>query len=115
MTPFTEAELLADSTAYLVELAANGRLGAEEPRVCHHFFPLDGAKPDIYLPRLPKLIARIDPAGLIDVLGDPVGLEVWNLIEPNALWLKLRIVAFHAAATACSAVYGGWSYEPKSR
>ena len=114
MEPYTEAELLAESAARLLELEASGRLGAKEPRVCHHFFPLVGAKPDAYLPLLPKLIAGIDPSGSIDVIGDPVGLEVWDLVEPDALRLEQRMVAFHAAATACSAVYGGWSYEPKA-
>lgn len=115
MTPFTEAELLAQSAAYLAELEADGRLGSQRPRVCHHFWPLDGAGPDVYLPQLPRLIAKIDPTGHIDVIGDPVGVEVWNVTEPNASWLHPRIGAFHAAAVSCSAVYGGWSYEPRER
>lgn len=115
MTPFTEAVLLADSDAYLAKLEATGRLGAIEPRVCHHFFPLDGADSNAYLPELPVKLAEIDPEGLIDVIGDPVGLEVWDLLEPTASWLGPRISAFHNAAIECSAVYGGWSYEPKRR
>ena len=112
MKPFTEAELLANSADYLAELDANGRLNDPTSRVCHHFFPLDGALPDAYLPALPKVIEGISPTSLIEVIGDPVGLEAWDTIEPDADWLDERIRAFHEAATSCSAVYGGWSYEP---
>ena len=112
MKPFTETELLENSAAYLAELTASGRLSDSAPRVCHHFFPLDGATPDAYLPALPELVVRISPSSLVDVIGDPVGLEVWDAMRPDASWLDQRIRAFHDAATSCSAVYGGWTYEP---
>ncbi|MBB3911449.1 hypothetical protein [Sphingomonas desiccabilis] len=113
MTPFTEAELLADSAEYLAQLEASGRLGAAEPRVCHHFFPLDGASEDAYLPALPSALAELDPDALIAVIGDPVGVELWQLVEPDRNWLTGQIRAFHLAAVSCSAVYAGWSYEPE--
>lgn len=113
MTPYTEAELLADSTSYLAELRESKRAGAANPRVCHHFFPLDGAPTDAYLPRLPEMISDIDPSGLLEVIGDPVGIEVWYLQEPDDKWLTPLIKSFHAAAVSCCAVYGGWSYEPR--
>lgn len=112
MTPYTEAELLAESAAYFAELEASGRSGAVHPRVCHHFFPLDSASENIYLPALPKALAELDPEALITVIGDPVGIELWQLLEPEEVRIADQIRIFHATAVRCSAVYGGWSYEP---
>lgn len=113
MRPSTEAEFLNNLETYLDDLKKAGRLGANEPRVCHHFFPLDGAPANAYLPGLPEKLAKIDPEGLIEVIGDPVGLEVWDLLEPAMSWLAPRISAFHKAAVEHQAVYAGWSYEPR--
>lgn len=113
MTPYTEAELLAESAEYFAELNASGRINAMHPRVCHHFFPLDGATEDVYLPALPKALAELDPDALIDVIGDPVGVELWQLKEPEEARIADQIRSFHATAVRCAAVYGGWSYEPR--
>lgn len=115
MQPFTEAELLAKSAAYLGELKESGRLQNGSPRVCHHFFPLDGADLNVYLPILPEIIANVSPGSEVDVIGDPIGLEVWDFQKPATAWLNPRIRAFHAAAVACSAVYGGWTFELDER
>jgi len=113
MTPYTEAELLGDSAAYFAELKDSGRSGATHPRVCHHFFPLDGAPENAYLPALPNALAEIDPDALIEVIGDPVGVEMWQLREPDEARITDQIRKFQSAAVSCVAVYGGWSYEPK--
>jgi hypothetical protein len=113
MTPFTEAELLANSAAYFAELMNSGRCGAAHPRVCHHFWPLDDAMEDAYLPLLPNALAELDPDALIDVIGDPVGVELWQLLEPDEARIADQIRDFHATAVRFGAVYGGWSYEPR--
>ena len=113
MTPYTEAQLLTDSAKYFVELTVSNRLGAAQPRVCHHFFPLDGAPEDAYLPDLPMLLAELDPDAFIDIIGDPVGVELRQRVEPDQDRITGQIRAFHSVAVSCAAVYGGWSYEPE--
>lgn len=113
MTPFTEAELLANSAAYIAELEASGRGGAAHPRVCHHFLPLDGAMKDAYLPGLPRALAELDTDALIDVIGDPVGVELWQLLEPEEARIAEQIRTFNATAVQFDAAYSGWSYEPR--
>ena len=112
MAPYTEADLLSESADYLAQLERTGRLGAIRPQVCHHFFPLDGPSEDAYLPALPIALSTIDPSAHIDVIGDPVGIELWHSIEPDRITLEEQIRAFHGAAVSCCAVYAGWSYEP---
>jgi hypothetical protein len=113
MEQMTEAEVLHHSDAYLAELVADKRLGSLAPRICHHIFPRDGAKADCYIPELPRKLRAIVPEARIDVLGDPVGIEVWQETEPERTWLSPLISALHRAADECSAVYAGWSYEPR--
>jgi hypothetical protein len=116
VTPYSLGELIEQSAQYFEQLKGEARLGHRKPWVCHHFFPLDGAPEDVYLPALPvRLKALSNDAAGMDVIGDPVGIELWFAKEPTPEWIDPLVKAYHEAAIACSAVYGGWSYEPDRR
>jgi hypothetical protein len=115
------AAILNASADELPEVERVARqVSKEDHLLCWHFWPTNGGRDtngvdwdERYLEPAKDYIARHFPDATADLVGGPVGIELWENICPTRTWLHGRVDEMARFADETGIRLAGWSYEPR--